>query len=109
MTTQLQKALQAYGEKMATKYANKYFNVKTEEEEWQTEFETYLMSFNQAIELTLPLVDALALVKEGLEDSDWECIRCEKDPVMTETDIYKFTCDALADLRKKVGMKNDTD
>jgi hypothetical protein len=41
------------------------------------------------------LRDGLNIVKEGLENCDWECRRCDKDPVMTKTDIYKFTVEAL--------------
>jgi len=101
MTTQLQKSLQAYGEKMADEYELStthkcrgyeccYSGTETEN--------NYKTGFNQAIELMLPLLDGVEMGAFhhpacGHYRSD-EC-HCAR----------KKITEALADLRKKVGME----
>lgn len=77
-TEQLQKALQAYGEKMARKHQDDV------DEEFgsaslELEFDAFTKGFNQAIELMLPLVEEhLKIIKQEFgaqgyyEEEDWK-------------------------------------
>jgi hypothetical protein len=109
MITQLKKELQEYGEKMATKYANKYFNASSEEDEWQFDFETYQYGFNQAIELMMPSIECLGEIADSPHYSTCSALSSRT----TSTINFNALCDchvsdakkALADLRKKVWIE----
>lgn len=48
------------------------------------------------------LAAALDESKKLLENCDWDCCRCGKDPEMVDTDLYKVICETLAEYRKGV-------
>jgi len=77
MTTQLQKSLQTYGEKLATNNSDEI---------------SFEQGFNQAIELMLPLVEALEKYKSAAFEINGQIYA-----------VGKPAEQALADLRKKVG------
>lgn len=54
------------------------------------------------IEAAEKLAAALDESKKLLENCDWDCCRCGKDPEMVDTDLYKVICETLAEYRKGV-------
>jgi len=123
MTTQLQKALQAYGEKMGEADADNFYpKPKT----WKSKDSAYFIGhkagFNQAIELMLPLVESLNFYanpnnfENGVINSadimpatkiTGRIVRFHTD-YPTEVQAWvggKLARKALADLRKKVGAE----
>jgi hypothetical protein len=95
--------LQKHGEKLAEKCANKYWNAKFNEEDWQGDFELYTTAFNQALELLFPLVDAL----KKIDSNGLLTIYNHSEEFMSGANAgYRASAEtakeALAELEKKV-------
>ena len=53
------------------------------------------------------LREDLEFIKDGLENSDWDCERCSHPNDMTTVDIYHATKEALARLKLEDEMKGE--